>query len=111
MKKKSTSQSAFFSLRLLIGLFMVLVSVFLALLGFGAFSAQAQQNYTVTSPRGANASSTTAVQPDTPMPDVVQLIGPVILNQDLRDLPYIAPSHEFEEKRLTRYPHPQIPTA
>jgi hypothetical protein len=62
------------------------------------------------SPGGANASSATAAQPDTPMPDVVQLIGPVVLNKDLRDLPYIAPSHEFEEKRLTRYPHPEIPT-
>src|SRR5256884_1075779 len=58
MKKKSTSQSAparrslgeggFFNLRVLIGLFIVLAGVFLALLGFGAFSAQAQQNYTIT---------------------------------------------------------------
>src|SRR5439155_25742127 len=48
MKKKSASQSAFFSLRVLIGLFAVLAGVFLALLGFGAFSAQAQQNYTPT---------------------------------------------------------------
>src|SRR5438876_4617577 len=43
MKKKSASQSAFFNLRVLIGLFTVLAGVFLALLGFGAFSAQAQQ--------------------------------------------------------------------
>ena len=42
MKKKSASQSAFFNLRLLTGLFLVLTSVFLALLGFGQFSAQAQ---------------------------------------------------------------------
>src|SRR5438876_9854036 len=58
MKKKSTSQSApachslgeggFFSLRLLIGLFIVLAGVLMALLGFGAFSAHAQQNYSVT---------------------------------------------------------------
>src|SRR6267378_7524886 len=47
MKKKSTSQSAFFNLRVLIGLFMVLASAFLALLGFGAFSAQAQQKYNI----------------------------------------------------------------
>ncbi len=48
MKKKSTSQSApachslgeggFFSLRLLIGLFIVLAGVFMALLGLGALS-------------------------------------------------------------------------
>jgi hypothetical protein len=43
MKKKSTSQSAFFNLRSLIGLLVVLAGVFLALLGFGTFSAQAQQ--------------------------------------------------------------------
>ena len=43
MKKKSTSQSAFLNLRVLIGLFTVLAGVFLALVGIGAFSAQAQQ--------------------------------------------------------------------
>src|SRR5439155_1086092 len=43
MKKKSTSQSAFFNVRVLIGLFTVLAGVVLALAGFGAFSAQAQQ--------------------------------------------------------------------
>src|ERR1051326_4113612 len=42
MKKKSTSQSAFFNLRVLIGLFIVLAGVLLALLGFR--DAQAQQN-------------------------------------------------------------------
>jgi hypothetical protein len=48
MKKKSASRSAFFNLRFLIGLFIVLAGVFLALLGLGTFSAQAQQNSTVT---------------------------------------------------------------
>src|SRR5437667_1600171 len=43
MKQKSTSQSAFFNVRVLIGLFTVLTGVVLALAGFGAFSAQAQQ--------------------------------------------------------------------
>src|SRR5438552_16122093 len=47
MKKTTTSQSAFFILRLLIGLFMVLAGVFLALVGFGAFSAQAQQKQNI----------------------------------------------------------------
>src|SRR5207253_11217716 len=42
MKKKSASQSAFFNLRVLIGLFVVLAGVFLALAGFGTFSALAQ---------------------------------------------------------------------
>ncbi|PYL68492.1 MAG: hypothetical protein DMF28_06485, partial [Verrucomicrobia bacterium] len=48
MKKKSASQSAFFNLRVLIGLFIALAGAFLALLGFGTFAAQAQQNYTTT---------------------------------------------------------------
>jgi hypothetical protein len=48
MKKKSTSQSAFFNLRVLIGLFTVLAGVFLALVGFGAFSVQAQQKPAIT---------------------------------------------------------------
>ena len=57
MKKNSTSQSApacrslgeagFFNPRVLISLFVILAGVFLALLGFGAFSAQAQQNPTI----------------------------------------------------------------
>src|SRR5262252_476181 len=53
MKKKSTSQSAFFNLRVLIGLSVVLVGVSLALIGFGTFSgvtassAQAQQTHKI----------------------------------------------------------------
>ena len=53
MKKKSASQSAFFNLRVLIGLSVVLVGAFLALIGFGTFSgltassAQAQQNHKI----------------------------------------------------------------
>jgi len=39
MKKNSISQSAFFNIRVLIGLFIVLAGVFLALLGLGTFSA------------------------------------------------------------------------
>src|SRR5437762_1366105 len=44
------------------------------------------------------------------VPDVVKMVGPLRLDQDLRNLPYIAPNPEFEEKRLTRYPHPETPT-
>ena len=41
MKKKSASRSAFFNLRVLIGLFVVLAGVFLALVSLGTFSATA----------------------------------------------------------------------
>src|SRR5439155_13004245 len=36
-----------------------------------------------------------------------QLIGPVVLNQDLRTLPYIPPGEEDEAERLTPYRHPR----
>src|SRR6266496_5167708 len=56
MKKKSASRSAFFNLRVLIGIFMVLAGVFLPLLRSGAFSATAasiiqamQKNKIITS--------------------------------------------------------------
>src|SRR5262245_25056007 len=42
MKKKTTSRSAFFNVRVLIGLFIVLAGVFVALLASGVFSAAAQ---------------------------------------------------------------------
>jgi hypothetical protein len=56
MKEKSISQlircsrgeGGFFSLRVLVSLFMVLAGISLALLGFGMFSAQGQQNYSIT---------------------------------------------------------------
>ena len=101
MKKKSTSQSAFFNLRVLIA------AVFcLSALGVALFAQTKSANPTQQSNRSVVAQDA----PGTQTPDVVQLVGPVILNKDLRDLPYIAPSHEIEEKRLTRYPHPEIPT-
>ena len=52
MKKKSTSQSAFFNLRVLIGLFVFLAGVFLALLSFGFFSSAKAQ-----SPKAGNANA------------------------------------------------------
>src|SRR5437867_9302597 len=53
MKKKSASRSAFFNLRVLIGLFVVLTGAFLALIGLGTFSgltassAKAQQAHKI----------------------------------------------------------------
>src|SRR5213083_3588287 len=58
MKNKSTSQSAFFNLRVLIGLFIVLAGVFLALIGLGTFSgltansAKAQQTHKIINIKG-----------------------------------------------------------
>src|SRR6266849_2203514 len=58
MKQKSTSQSAFFNLRVSIGLFVVLTGVFLAVIGLGAFSgltassAKAQQAHKIINVAG-----------------------------------------------------------
>src|SRR4029453_9869476 len=74
MKKKSTSQSAFFNLRVLIAAVFCLGALVVALF--------------------AQTKST----------------RPVIQNNDLPSLPYVAQNAEIEEKRLTRYPHPEIPS-
>src|SRR5436190_10860130 len=93
MKKKFASQSAFFNLRVLIGLFVFLAGVFLALLGFRAFSKAAAQ---------ANSSA-----PRSGPPTVVPMTGPVLQGMDLRMLPYIAPSPQLVKERLTRHPQRQ----
>src|SRR5262252_7130690 len=100
MKKKSTSKSAFFNLRVLIASVLCLFGVFVALLGSGAFSNLFAQ------PKGAKQAGVVAGQdaPGTQTPDVTRMIGPVMLNQDLRKLPYIAPRAEHDEQVLTRYP-------
>src|SRR6266481_3482082 len=95
MKRKSNSKSAFFNLRVLIAAVFCLVGVFVALFGSGVFAQTRQSN------RSAAAQDA----PGTQAPDVVQMVGPVRQDQQLRDLPYIAPKAEFEERVLTRYPH------
>src|SRR5450759_3838987 len=91
MKKKSASQSAFFNPRTLIGFGFCLLGLLLALLAYTAYP-------------GASLMAQKPSQTIGP-PDVVQMVGPVAQNQDLRSLPYIAPKPEFEERVLTRYPH------
>src|SRR5919106_1614165 len=106
MKKKSASQSAFFNLRVLIGLFMVMIGVFLALLGSGAFSNVFAQ---ATGSRSAQRSTTRQDAPGTQRPEVVQLVGPVPTTTDVRHLPYIPNEGEIEDRPLTRYPRGKGP--
>src|SRR5207247_1838989 len=94
MKKKSTSQSAFLNVRVLIAAVFCLGGLAVALL--------AQTN-------GSNRSTGGQDAPGSQTPDIMRMVGPVIQNTDLRSLPYVAPNPEIEEKRLTRYPHPEIP--
>src|SRR5262245_58730021 len=101
MKKKSSSKSAFFNLRVLVASVFCLFGVFVALVGSGAF---AQTKGTRASQQPARSNATQDA-PGTQTPDVIRMVGPVRLDQDLRNLPYVAPKKEFEERRLTRYPH------
>jgi hypothetical protein len=99
MKKKSTSQSAFFNLRVLFGALFCLGALAVALFGAGVFA----------QPKGTQRSSRSNGTPDAPgtqRPDVVQMVGPVRTTTDVRHLPYIPNEGEIEERRLTRYQFP-----
>ena len=96
MKKKSTSQSAFFNLRILTASVFCLLGIAVALFAQGNRTKQTQQS---TRSNGAQDA------PGTQKPDVVQMVGPVRQDQDLRNLPYGPPKEEFDERVLTRYPH------
>src|SRR5437660_871650 len=96
MKQKQNSSTRASALQITLALSLTSISAIL-------FASSASQ------PTGAGPGPNNP-QPDRPMPDIVQLAGPVVQNIDLRDLPYVAPNPEIEEKRLTRYPHPEIPS-
>jgi hypothetical protein len=98
MKKKSTSKSAFFNLRVLVASVLCLCGIAVALFAQGNRTKPVQQT---------NRSGTNQDAPGTQTPDVVQMVGPVRLDQNLRNLPYIPQEGETEEQRLTRYPHPK----
>ena len=96
MKKKSTSQSAFFNLRILTASVFCLLGIAVALFAQGNRTKQTQQS---TRSNGAQDA------PGTQKPDVVQMVGPARLNQDLRNLPHGPIKEERDERVLTRYPH------
>ena len=94
MKKRSTSKSAFFNLRVLIASVLCLLGAFVALVASGAFSNLFAQT------KGTKQASAAANQdaPGTQTPDVVQMVGPVRMNQDVRSLPYIPNEGQMEER-------------
>ena len=93
MKKKSTSQSAFFNLRILVGLVLALASIFVALLGFGAFSnASAQANETGKAQRFGETTVIPALHSD--------------LSRPLREQPLVWPPMEAEREANL---NPKIP--
>ena len=97
MKKKSTSQSAFFNLRILTASVFCLLGIAVAIFAQGSRTKQTQ----------ASRSVGHQDAPGTQRPDVVQMVGPVRTTTDVRHLPYVAPKREVEERRLTRYPFPE----
>src|SRR5438874_4816153 len=102
MKKKSTSKSAFFNLRVLFASVLCLGGAFVALFGMGAFSNLFAQTKGTKQP-GVGARQDA---PGTQTPDVVRMVGPVVVNTNLRDLPYIPPAPQILLHRLTPHSHP-----
>jgi hypothetical protein len=97
MKKKSTSKSAFFNLRILTASAFCLLGIAVALFAQGNRTKSVQQN---------NRPNRTQDAPGTQRPEVLQMVGPIRQTQDLRNLPYIPTKGEEDEEPLTRYPHP-----
>jgi Kelch motif len=96
MKKKSTSKSAFFNLRVLIASVFCLFGVFVALVGSGVFAQ--------TKSAKNNRSTVRQDAPGTQAPDVVQMLGPVRTSAAVRDLPQVPPQTVTTHKPLPRYP-------
>ena len=95
MKKKSTSQSAFFNLRVLIASLFCLAGIFMVLLALGIYS------------DSAKAQGTTPAQPSSGLPTLVRMVGPARQDTEVAKLPYIPQEGEIEEIRLTRHPRPE----
>ena len=90
------------NLRFLFASVFSLAVVFMALGGAGVYlgSSKAQ-----VQPGPGPASPTTNPSSG---PDVVRLVGPVRLDENLRNLPYIPPAPSILHRPLTRYPRPDI---
>ena len=88
--------------RIFLGSVFCLTGIFVALGEAGLSSAQSKARPVV---RGSAAPAANA----SGGPDLVRLAGPVVSNTKLRDLPYIPPTPQIPEERLTRYPHSATP--
>jgi hypothetical protein len=105
MKKKFKSQSTFLNVRIVVGFVFCLVGVLIALgsMGFYLATSEAQAQ------PGQVVASLTVKSPNGP--DVVRLVGPVCMNTNLRELPYIPPtpgvrkpplvSHQWRKAKTT----------
>jgi hypothetical protein len=98
MRKKSTSQSGFFKLRVLLAFVFCAAGIFIALGGVGFYlrSSNAQVQ--------PGSESAAVTENSRNGPDVVRLMGPVCVNTDLQERPYIPPTPQILKKLLTPYP-------
>ena len=101
-RRRRLGEGGFFNLRVLFASVFCLAGVLIALGGAGLYlgssKAQAQP--------GAESAAVTANSANGP--DVVRLVGPVVVNTDLRDLPYIPPAPRILKQLLV--PHPWAET-
>ena len=89
--------------RILLGSVLCMSGIFVALAGAGLYSAPSKA-------QAKSAPGSAAFAANAPgAPDVVRLVGPVVSNTRLRDLPYIPPTPQIPEERLTRYRHSGTP--
>jgi hypothetical protein len=91
-RRRRLGEGGFFNLRASIASVFCLAGIFIALGGVGLYlgssKAQAQPGLGLGTATGNSANG----------PHVVRLLGPVVVNTDLRDLPYIPPtSHSLRE--------------
>src|SRR5690348_7772377 len=99
MKKKLTSQSAFFNPRTLLGLAMCLFGFVITLYAAGVLPGAASSGPIKLAPGQA--------KPASQKPDVMKMLGPVSQDLDLRLLPYIPPRADHEVAPLTNHPFPR----
>src|SRR3954462_13048553 len=93
MKKTSRSKSAFLQPRVLLSFALAAIGLILAVIGF-----------TLSSGASALAQKPKSDQPVAGAPQVIQMVGPVSQDLDLRALPFIANEGEEDEVRLMRHP-------
>src|SRR5213079_2886969 len=92
MKKKSTSQSAFFNLRILTASVFCLLGIAVALFAQGNRTKQQAQT---------NRSAVAQDAPGTQTPDVVQMVGPVRTTTDVRHLWSSGQDRPFAQRRVS----------
>src|SRR5262245_3002172 len=83
--------------RILLGSVLCLMGIFVAM-------GEGRLNSAPSKAQPAVPGSAAPIENGSGAPDVVRLVGPAVSNTNVRDLPYIPPTPQIPEERLTRYP-------